>query len=148
MAGVNDSSTKHGYRDISPVYCNRYTLPRELIHSYYKARILLDVSGNSVVICDLINFQLHNIRDAPFLMQQEELNARVILLNQYIRYMNAERQLYGPNMAEYTHKQGETDTQVSTYHKRRYSSMECVLFENRGQTGYQHVTVVGTMVRH
>ena len=44
-----------------------------------------------------------HFRDAPYYIQQEELNARVVMLNEYVRYMNAERLLYGPHIAEFTH---------------------------------------------
>ena len=58
--------------------------------------MLLDMIGHRVVICELIgiNFQQYNIRDEPFYPQQDEINAGVILLNEYIQYMNAERLLY------------------------------------------------------
>ena len=117
MAGANDLSVKHGFRDISPEYNNRYNLVGELMQKYYKARILLDMIGTRIVVCDLIgvNFEQYNIRYAPFYEHQIELNAGVILLNEYIRHMNNERMLYGPYIAEYTHKQRETGNLTHRY---------------------------------
>ena len=116
-AGVNDLSIKYGPRDITPVFDNRYDMVSDLLQKYYKARILLDMLGNNVVICELIglNYQLHNIRDRPYSYQQKEVDAGIILLNEYIRYMNAERLLYSPNITEYTHKQRETNNLVHRY---------------------------------
>ena len=116
-AGVNDLSTKIGYRDITPNFCNRYHMVSDLLQKYYKARVLLDMLGDRVVICELIglNYQLYNIRDRPFLYQQQEVDAGIILLNEYIRYMNSERSLYSPNITEYTHKQRETNNLCHRY---------------------------------
>ena len=109
MAGANDLSTKHGFRDISPKFYNRYAMVNSLLQRYYRARIILDMIGTWVIVCDLIgiNYDQYNIRYAPYHTQQEELNAGIMLLNEYIKLMNYEKMLYGPYIAVYTHKQRE-----------------------------------------
>ena len=124
-AGVNDLSEKHGYRDISPIYSNRYEIVYNLMQKYYRARILLDMLGHRVVICELVglNYQQYNLRNAPFPMEQEEVNAAIIMVNKYVRYINTERLLYSPNTTEYTHKQRETNNLIHRYRLTTYDGI-------------------------
>ena len=106
--GTNNLSHKIGLHDIIPIFSNRYQMIRILLMEFATARNRLSPRANRVIICELtgINFWLYNsASQRAFIVDQIELDAGIILLNDYIRDFNFQWGVYSPYIASITHKQ-------------------------------------------
>ena len=117
-------SLKISVRNVVPVFSNRYDLVRSLIKEYYEARQLLRKFASHIIVCELtgLHYGTYNVNSGrTFPEEQNELNAGIILLHDYIRVMNNEEGIYSPHILEYTHKQRkEKDNLVHRYSASKY----------------------------
>ena len=106
--GANNLSLKLGWHNVIPVYSNRYQMVRILFMELAEARARLVPYTQRIIVCELtgINFWLYNSASLrAFIVDQIELDAGVVLLNDYIRDLNNSWGLYSPYIASITHKQ-------------------------------------------
>ena len=106
--GTNNLSLKIGWHDIIPIYSNRYQMVKILFMEFAAARRRLSSRAHRVIVCELtgINFWLYNTAsERAFIIDQIELDAGIILLNDYLRDLNTQWGVYSPYIASITHKQ-------------------------------------------
>ena len=107
MAGVNNLSTKRR-GIVFPKCMDRYKIFRDIMVDLHEARTELDKLAPEVVMCEIIglSYWMYNNYDddLSFPEGQNEIEAAIMRINEYIHDMNDERGVKGPCIADITHK--------------------------------------------
>ena len=98
-----------------------------LIMEFNHTRQRLRKKAKHVIICEPsgLHYGTYNGNVSMFFpLEQIELNTGIILLNEFIRYMNNKKALYCPNIADHTHKQRkEKDNLTHRYSATMYDGL-------------------------
>ena len=125
--GVVNLSLKLSNRNVVPIFSSQYDLVKSLTREYHEVRHMLSKLARHVIICELtgLHFGTYNLNDnRKFPMEQSELNAGIILLNDHIRLMNNELDVFSPHLMEMTHKQRkELNNLVHRYSATTYDGL-------------------------
>ena len=107
MAGVNNLTLRHcGH--VKPKYMDWCALVRDTVEELYKARITLAPLAGEIIICEIVglSFWNYNYGDVCFAfhVEQDVLNAAIMRINEYVKFMNLERGSKTPMIADIVHK--------------------------------------------
>ena len=98
LAGVNNMTTRLGYRNVKPNFTSWSGMIRNFMIEFHVARTRLYRLTDCVIVCDLIAMHLgtYNKNGNDYPVQQAIINNATLRINEYVKEMNYNAFVYSP----------------------------------------------------